>query len=159
MAHVDSSLHPGKTGAKRQSWSQENPRSLLLKLIADNPHETEQDEDAILELLWHQVKKNENALKTICLYWGTNNYRSIVYAARPELTRSDVVAAKLKIVKRLMVLTMPNGKMLRDCNKDDCLKAGGWLVTVGKKLKNNQTVGQAFSESDLRKLLNSKGAP
>jgi hypothetical protein len=155
MTHVEqTSVHPGKTGAKRQSWRQDNPRSMLLKIIAENPHETQQDEDAILELLWEEVKKNQDTLKTICLYWGTNNYRSIVYAERPSMSRADVDFAKQTIVKRLMVLVMPNGKALKDCNKQDCLKAGGWLTAVGKKLKPGQTVGQVFTEEDLKKILN-----
>lgn len=153
MTSLEQGIHTGRTGAKRQSFSPQNPRSILLKLIADHPHETNQDEDAILEMLWDEVKGDEEALRTICLYWGTNNYRSIVYAARPEPARADVEQAKLKIVKRLMVWIAPNGKMLKDCNKADCMKAGGWLTTIGKKLKANQKVSEVFSEADLRKAL------
>ena len=155
MTNVEQhTIHPGRTGAKRQSWSHDNPRSFLLKLIAENPHETQQDEDAILELLWEQVKDKQEALRTICLYWSTNNYRSIVYAARPEVARADVDRVKLKIVKRIAEWTMPNGKMLKDCDKADCLKAGGWLTAIAKKLKPGQTVGEVYSESQLRKVLN-----
>jgi hypothetical protein len=154
MVNVDSSVHLGRTGAKRQSWSEDNPRSILLKLIADNPHDTNQDEAAILDLLWDAVKNNEKVLRTICLYWGTNNYRYIVSSVKVNpILRSQVEEVKEKIVKNLLGWVMPNGKSLGSCTKRDCLAAGGWLTAVGKRLKPNQTVSQVFSEKDLRVMI------
>lgn len=147
-------LNAGSTGAKRQSWKEVNPRSILIKLIADNPHETRQDEEHIIELLWQKIKGDETTLHNMCEYWGVNNYRSIVYKEDPR-RQLQIDEAKKKIIQRIMLLdwTMPNGKRLRECTKSDCLRAGGWLVKVANKLKPRQKVGQVFSETQLRGML------
>lgn len=147
----------GKTGAKRQSWKKASPRTILIKLIAENPHETRQDEEKILELLWEQVKDDEDTIRVMCEYWGVNNYKSIVYRSDDALKierEKKVKEAKASIMTKILLLdwNMPNGKKLRDCNKSDCVKTGGWLLGVAKKLKANQTVGQVFSEKQLKKL-------
>lgn len=150
-------IRTGRIGAKRQTFAKENPRTVLLKLIADNPHDTREDEANILELFWHAVRTNETALRTICEYWGTNNYRSIVYLHNPRngIARDEEVAKiKASIASKIILSdwVLPNGKKLRDCTKADCLKQGGWLLKVGRKLKKNQTVGQVLSEEQLRQL-------
>lgn len=153
-------VNAGKTGAKRQSWKDTNPRSILIKIIAENPHESREDEENILELFWHAVKADEEILRTICEYWGINNYRSIVYKAdeRMALQRAEEVErAKRSIAAKIILLDwkLPNGKALRDCTKEDCRRQGGWLIKVASKLKARQRVGDVFSESQLRSLLHS----
>jgi hypothetical protein len=158
---METIINEGKTGAKRQSWRGTNPRSILLKLIADNPHETRQDEDRILELFWQAIRKDEDILHTIAVkYWGTNNYSYLVYR-RPDSTSrvkktEEVEAAKNSILSKIILLdfVMPNGKPLRECTKQDCQKIGGWLLKVAKTLKPKQMVGEVFSERELRRLAN-----
>lgn len=154
---TQTTVDTGRTGAKRQSWKP-NPRSILIKLIAENPHETMQDEEAILELLWEAVKGDEEQLRSICDYWGTNNYRSIVYKADPQkrLARREAIEREKKSIASRIILMdwqTPSGKLLRDCTKQDCKRVGGWLVRVADKMKPRQTVGQAFSEKQLKALL------
>lgn len=155
MTHTEqATIHPGRTGAKRQSWREKNPRSVLLKLIAEHPHETQQDEDNIVDLLWNTVRKDDDLLKTICLYWATNNYRSIVYAQKNStVSARDVATAKANIVRRLLDFMMPNGKLLRDCTASECKRAGGWLAKIGRQLKPGLTVGQQFNEKTLKAML------
>ncbi len=155
---VHATVNQGKIGAKRQTWQTTNPRSLLIKLIGENPHETRQDEQNILDLFWSRVKKNEDMLQAICEYWGTNNYRSIVYRTDPEKKmerQKEIDEAKRIIYGRIILLDwkMPNGKSLRECTKKDCLRAGGWLKKVASKLKPHQQVGQVFSEKQLHALI------
>jgi len=153
-------LNEGKTGAKRQSWGDRNPRSILLKLIADNSHETRQDEDHILELFWQEIRNDEEMLHTIAVkYWGTNNYSYLVYrpdpGSRTKTTAENIEAAKNSILSRIILLdfNMPNGKPLRECTKQDCQRFGGWLLKVARAMKPKQKVGDVFSEHELRKLI------
>jgi hypothetical protein len=150
-------INTGKTGAKRQQFHQTNPRTILLQLIAAHPHDTRQDEVAILELFWQKIHNNETILRTICEYWGVNNYRSIVYTTeRSQLSRdAEVARTKETIVTKIALLDwkMPNGKALRECNRTDCKTFGGWLTKVAGKMKANETVGQKFSEQQLKTMM------
>lgn len=157
MTALHTEINMGRQGAKRQSFSEKSPRTVLLKIIAEHPHETRQDMEVILDLFWQTIHKNEAHLRTICDYWGVNNYTAIVHVTQPrnQLKENEEVSnIKSSILSKIILLDwiLPNGKKLRDCTKTDCTKAGGWLLKVGKKLKTRQTVGQVFSEEQLHNL-------
>ena len=53
---------------------------------------------------------------------------------------------------KLLDLSMPNGKPLRDCTGSDCKKFGGWLGKIAAKVGARQKVGSVLSEAQVRKL-------
>lgn len=175
MTYVDT----GELGAKRQSWHRANPRETLKRVIDENP---EASESELLELHWHFLARDidfndtekEELFRTIHEYWFSNNYRSIkkgrksptkeakeennkqilenVTVLRKELTQK--IDEKVHI-KFLEILT-PNGKVLRDCTKEDCADASGWFTRIAARLRPKQIVGDVLTENQLRLIYGEK---
>ena len=124
------SVNPGKTGAKVASWETKNPRALLLQIIKDNPHASE---NAVFGLFLSEVHEDTAYWPALCQYWFRNNYAATLrdtpehkeQAQAPKKESEAVVsthAAKLadKVVAKvdgiaLLSLVQANGKQLRDC--------------------------------------------
>ena len=153
MTHID----PGLTGAKRASWRDINPRALLAKIIADNPH---LDEQQWRELLWDQVKDDTTLLYAIVEYWLDNNVRSITdertakkKARVNQTTVKQTLVGKLRDeALKLLDLVMPNGKTLRQCTGQDCRRFGGWATRIAKHVPAKKMVGDVLSEAQVSKL-------
>jgi hypothetical protein len=135
-------LETGTTG--------DNPRSLLLELLRQMPHA---DEATLAhQMRDHILAEQRDLLLPIILYFIRNNIRSLQARSEGRATRKLVAEAKAKIVERLLDMIMLNGKLLRDCTGADCIRLGGWLTRVGKKVGPKQRVGEVLSEQQLRAL-------
>ena len=164
MEHIDR----GTYGAKVQSWEYHNPRALLADIIDGNLGLSKKE---MLEVFRERVLEDEENgyINTIIESWFSNNYNSlirrpqdgIVSAYERKTTQQNVAVIVEKHIERrakiiLLDLLMPNGKELRDCTGKDCgklgPKVGKWLWKIAEKVKPNQKVGDALSESQVRKL-------
>jgi hypothetical protein len=158
-------LDTGVQGAKRQSMHTTSPRSLLLKLIEENPS---MDEKELLDQYTKAVRDNYTYLDPIVEYWFANNYHSLMRQRQTPETREEKTARAIAVenvketIKQratrmvLLDLVQPNGKALRDCTGKDCTKFGGWLANIAKKVKPTEKVGDVLSESEVRKLMPKK---
>lgn len=63
----------------------------------------------------------------------------------------DMVKSSIRQVI-LLDLVMPNGKLLRDANGADCVKAGGFYAEIAKHLKPTQIVDKHLKEGDLQNI-------
>jgi hypothetical protein len=162
-------IDTGTYGAKRQSTRKANPRDTLLRLMERYPSTSEED----LYLKWSlKVDDDADQIDTVKRYWFANNHRSLVMqkreAAKPpaqkkleaktRVTKVEEVKAAIKVRAAQMVLldlqiavSKGKKKALRDCTGAECLKAGGWLVNIGKSIKATDIVGGVMSEAKARK--------
>lgn len=151
-------LDLGTQGAKRQTWAGASPRAFLLKLRTDYPDETPEQ---LATRMANWARNNSDGLQTICVYWVQRTLVSLTQKEEQtpmamKQRRAETEQKVQKVVEQvrrtvLMDLIMPNDKPLRDCTGKDCLKFGGWLATVGKKV-GKSTVGAKMSEADLRSM-------
>ena len=154
----------GHTGAKRTSWSEANPRAVLLKIRRRHPNAVRSESLAyFLEAMEKPV--NQKYLRGILECFHTNAFNALVRdetesAARTAEARvaarqkaadivSGIVVTQAKII--LMDLVMPNALALRDCTGNDCRAAGGWLDRVVDLVGDNK-VGDVLDETKLREL-------
>jgi hypothetical protein len=159
MTHVDT----GITGAKRQSWSHDNPRDVLKSIIEQNGRAAKEE---LLEIFTRTLfeKGNRALMETVIEYWFANNLHSLLNSdsnLREQFTKPQVSKIKEQIRERikiaagviLMDMIMPNKKKLRDCSGTECAAVGGWLSIVATRMPPSATVGKTFSEQDLRGML------
>jgi hypothetical protein len=168
---------PGVTGAFRASWRKGNPRVVLQEILNERP---KAGRDEILKLFREEVKADEDLMDGVILYWFDNNWRSLSpetkaggpgakpggTAARASVTPPTVTAktipssAKHKIKERivyetklmLLELVMPNGKRLADCTGPECQSFGSWFAELAAQAPKDKTIGEAFSEDQVRAL-------
>lgn len=159
MTHIDT----GITGAKRQSWRQDNPRDTLKTIIEEHP---KADREKLLEIFTQTVfdRNQRGLLETIIEYWFANNLSSLLHSdsklraefARPQISKiKDKIRERIKIAAGvvLMDLVMPNQKRLGDCSGAECAAVGGWLSVVAARMSPSQIVGKVFSEEEMRAML------
>lgn len=158
-------MNPGRTGAKRQSWRDGNPREVLSRLINKNKNA---DKDEIMAECWIVIEKNPNHIRTIFEYWFANNYRSFVIAPSAQTCkeRDKAIKEKIETVKvqagvelqrkieeRAFVFVMetilPNGKSLGDCTFSEVRKMGGTLSKFAKYGAPNELIKKKLSPSQL----------
>lgn len=164
-------LDVGTYGAKVQSWRDANPRELLKKLIDENPNG---DPAYLLPLFRDLVERaDKDYLGAIIEYWFTNNFNSLmpkpaparhaIATAKAERT-TQAQAIKQKVEQHietkarvlLLELTMPNGKVLRDCTGAEVRQLGyqmtPWLSRIANRVKPGELVGSVLSEAEARTL-------
>lgn len=152
MTHVDTGIY----GAKRQSFEENNPRDLLVRVMAENRGASEA---TLLKRFTEAVRDDADYIGPIIGYWFANNYRSARRASPQERAASAKVQTRLvETIKRAVLsisldFVMPNGKPLRDCTGGECARAGGWFAKIAKRVKPNQVVGNVLSDSDLKKIV------
>jgi hypothetical protein len=164
FAHAE--IDPGTQGAKRQSWHH-GPRELLKQVIKKLGIK---DRNALLEEFTNRALKPDNReiQETIVEYWFSNNLNSLLdrpadkrqqrvdranKRARAERISQDIVQrVKLAAGQMLLEMMLPHGKKLRDSTGGECLVIGGWLGTVGSRMKPDQTVGEVFKEKQLQQI-------
>lgn len=164
---LQSEIHTGEQGAKRQSWYPSNPRALLKGLIDDNPKASEA---TLKRMLKEVLLQEQDYLDAVVDYWFGNNLRSIVAEEpAPKRPRPAAAAKIVNDVKKnviahierstklaLLDLVLPNGKKLRNATGADCKglapKIGVWLGQVARKLQPSQTVGKVLSEKEVREI-------
>jgi hypothetical protein len=158
-------LDTGTYGAKVQSWKSANPRDLLRQIIEENRNA---DKPALLAITRDRLLAGDavDHLEAVIEYWFANNYHSLVERPAPpprEATKATRAAAvknvKEKVKTRILeeaqamlldIVTLPNGKSLRDSTGKDCAKAGGWLSKLAEKVGPKQRVGATLSEEEVR---------
>jgi len=155
MTHIDQ----GVQGAKRATWREANPRSRLMKIIADND---DAEERIWREEFWEEVKRDRSdkgMLRACIEYWldhtilaltGKGNRKKRSKAAREQLN-ADVETIKEQIRTSLMFLSLvcPNGKQLRHCTGADCKKFGGWYLTLAGSVPAKKRVGDVLTEKQV----------
>src|SRR6266567_6445738 len=155
---LNSEMNPGIRGSTRATWSDQSARDLLRRLIEQNPRA---GKDRLEKLFHEAARDNDKVLDSILLKVFTDEYRSWqVYRARVEpadiarVTReaAERVAytAKLGTVAQLALLqlTMPNGKLMRNCTGTDMKTFGGAYARIGRKC-GMKTVGQVLNEAEV----------
>jgi hypothetical protein len=128
-----------------------NPRALLGSIIEEHgTHEAK-----VWRLFDKKIKQQsgEAYRNAIIKSWFTFNFRSLT-APHSDSTQADVGAAVTKLKRGLLEQTVPLiGKLLGDCTREDCAKAGGWLQLIAARLGPNQVVRDVLSERQLTEIL------
>lgn len=165
MSYDDKALLPGKTGAKRQSWLEFNPREVLRGVMKQSPRASEKEiHDAVKVALF----EDRRYLEALYEYWFVGNYRafevhssdhSVSVVAREQALRRRA-GMREHISKRhvafvhgvLMDTELSCGKLLRDATGSDLDKETGFLAEVRKHVKPSQIVGRHLTEQQLDNL-------
>jgi len=154
---TDMEINKGTQGAKRASWAKLNYRDLALRICADNPGAETED---LAKVFMEELERYPDYMQSIAIYIMANVRASLDPAHRRKDPGRSTVAAEVlekaatKVVGQvLMTLTMPSGKMLGQSTGSECIKAGGWLVAVGRKVGPRNLVGQKLTEDDLRRMI------
>ncbi len=159
------SINTGFTGAKRQSFNENNPRPILKKLMEDNPSA---EIDDLVPMFQSEIGEDE--LQVIVAYWVNNNYHSLLN----QMTRQEDIevkkatasakqrgiAAGIKGVtvlaerKAILILNdiLPNGKKLGDSTFGELSDIGGVLSKISKLGGPEQRVRDVLSNNDLKLL-------
>lgn len=144
----------GQSGAKRSSWKKVHFRDLALKVCEDNPDSSIEE---LAEEFMDELKRYPDYMDSICVYIMANIKASLdpgrSHRPRGDITKTVLnnVAAKVT-AQVLMQLPMPSGKTLEKSTGEECVRAGGWLVTVGKHVGPVGIVGERVSEKQLIKM-------
>jgi hypothetical protein len=160
MTNID----PGIQGAKRQTWDENDPRPILIRIMTEHLGASEIE---IFDLFWEEIQEERPALKSMARYWCRNTFLAL--QPRRSVTSSVAVAsASTRVVEGLkervryeagivlMELLMPNNKILGDCQRGDLLKIGGWVSALAEKMPTKKKVFEVFSEQDLHQLWKKK---
>jgi hypothetical protein len=168
----------GKTGAKRASWKDVNPRATLARIVQLNPD----DEPKWRRDFWAYVKNRENYLRAITEYYldhtiaaikGQNGRRK--HQVEDELGGVDeaVTEQALEHVERrvstatkkafnFLGMRMPDGRSIGDWTGRQGRQFGGWVAVIFKgvpaktKLKDmrsNEEIAKLDASAHIRKLL------
>jgi hypothetical protein len=163
MTHVEI----GVTGAKRSSVEEYNPLALLQSLMEKNPTA---GESKLLQLFTEEVMDGEepNPMLQVVIGYTFANLMKRLREKRPVQVTEASVARRAAVINQaraglarvvnkkaqelLMEMVMPNGKLLRDCRFSYTAKLGGFLGHISQGQNPRQTVGQVFTEEQLREL-------
>lgn len=158
-----SNVEIGRTGAKRISVEQSNPRALLLELIDRFPHD---EEKCMLRHFQEAVKDDPDMLDVVIGYAFANHWEAIhnpkknhsiqnkksfiKHSAQLRIGIQRVI--KEKAQEMLMEMAMPNGKRLGDCTISYVSRLGGWLSKIVEGKNPRQTVEHVYDEDQLREM-------
>lgn len=149
----------GHRGAKRSSWTKVHFRDLALKVCEENEKASIEE---LAEAFSRELEKYPDYMSSICVYIMAN-IKASLEPGRSHRPRTDVAKSVLngvaaKVASRvLMSLPMPNGKTLEQSTGAECIKAGGWLVAVGKHVGPAGIVGERVSETQLVRMFREAG--
>jgi hypothetical protein len=144
----------GKSGAKRASWKEVNPRATLARIVQLNPD----DEPKWRREFWAFVKKREDYLRAITEYYldhtiaalkGQNGRRKQT-GFLEELEDSDSGAAELEQVEQrtaeatrqafnYLGLKMPDGRQIGDWTGREGRNFGGWIASCSRAYRQKQS--------------------
>jgi hypothetical protein len=141
---------------------------ILIRARDSGPEHPKWSKEHVLQSLTEQVIDDHKYLTTIIEYWFANNFHSLTerppssYQARErssaitKVKQNVETQIQLKAGVILLEMTMPNGKLLRDCTGAECSKLsskiGGWLLRISKRVRPTQTVGSVLNEDQVRQL-------
>ena len=135
---------------------------MIAKIIEQSPKGSEKD---WYKAFWNQIADEPDSLQIAARYYFANAVSAYLRARRTESAaikaakiKEKTEIAKAKFKRRLqreisiVLLTMdtPNGKMLGECTKADCLKLGGWYVELARKIPPRKTVADTLTEDQLQ---------
>lgn len=157
MSHLDTGVY----GAKRQTFHSVSPRSILLEIVEKYPNESE---EKLFEIAFEKLSERPGGLRAVAEYWFANEYRRLSRPA-PVTPHSARVARAAETIKAgiqqhidrrvqivLSEMLMPSGVALRDSDREECSRAGGWFTKIAERLAPGQRVSEVFSEESLRQL-------
>lgn len=152
----------GTYGAKRQTFHSSSPRAVLLDVVERYPRESN---EKLFEIVFEMLSETPGCLQAVAEYWFANEMRNISRGQpRAERSTSTVAqkTAELKeklqqhIDRRVQIILsemlMPSGIRLRDSDKVECARAGGWFTRIAESLSEGQRVGEVFDEEHLRRI-------
>lgn len=134
---------------------EDNPRHLITKLVAENPHASKDDLFPEFQSL---IAKKAELQCVIDWYFFANMYDYIAGTRNgshntPHDTKTEVERLKARVVEVVLLdLLLPSGKLLRDATFAECAQAGGWYAKVSAMGKPNQIVGKVLTEQQLRRV-------
>jgi hypothetical protein len=86
------------TGAFRQSWKRANPRSVLMRVLAENP---DWDKAQVQAEVWITMTKGVRGdlgyLRSVFEYWFDNNYDSLVNPRERRRRKTAAAAAEAPV--------------------------------------------------------------
>lgn len=147
----------------------ENPLGLFISIIRELPGGDQTTHRRKMRSLLLSPGY-EDFLDAVMDEWMRIKYSTALRAAVPPSTkeikaRADkrkqeaakvsaaVARAKALIGERLFNLVMPNGKPLSECTGAECVKFGGYFVTIGEAVGPRQIVGRVMTAGDITSLL------
>jgi hypothetical protein len=131
-------LNAVRQGAKQQSYSDDNPRPLLLHLMEQHPDASNKEFFNLFSEVLNAHPQRDGFLQTIINNWVCNTLTSIRRHTRSSKSNNGK-AARAKVAQRttqilVLNLVMPNGKRLGDCTGTECLRMGVESSLLGKRL-------------------------
>lgn len=159
-------MSKGKTGAKRQSWENANPRAILEELVVRYPGRSKDGMCNLFELAILRHPQKDQLIHTMIVYWHSNAWNSLMddrsKVTALRITDPKKVAAKAKAVVEAVVeakarqllldVVTPNGKPLKECSGKELTHMGSWMSKIGAAIKPNQIVGKVLNEAQVRRL-------
>jgi hypothetical protein len=145
-------IDKGQQGAKRSSWEKVHYRDLALRICEDHP---DLSVDELATLFECELQDHPAYLRSIAVYVMANTRASLTPRRVPsERAMEDKLVTKIaaKAAQQLMAIMMPNDKPLRHCTGAECIKFGGWLTQVGRRIGDKAVVGDKLTEADLQKM-------
>ena len=147
----------GRLGSKRSSWSRVHYRDLALKICQDHP---EFSVEALAQVFSDAVIKHPEFMESISIYIMANIRAALTprngQARGGNIEDRVVKQVAAKAMTALMILPMPSGKTLGQSTGEECIKVGGWLERVGKRVGPRGIVGRMLSEKDLQAMWKKK---
>jgi len=166
-------------GAKRQTFQRISPRAAIMKNVESGKYTLDDEGREQCEKdMFEEFGGDGDFWMAAWSYYHTNNWyvcvqdlesrrhlkKRIAEKEKERQKRQDALNKSKKEVRQkindyLMVTldtTMPNGKQLGDCTKDEVLKIGGFYGRVMKliavKMKDDQKVSDAWASDEVEKL-------
>jgi hypothetical protein len=168
MTHTDF----GTTGAKRSSIEDNNPLALLQQIMEQYPQASE---NQLLRLFTNEVMDGQtpNPMLEVVIGYTFANLMKRLREKRPVQETEASVQRRADMANRvraglhrhiekkaeelLMKMKMPNGKLLEGCRFSYTSKLGGFLARISEGQNPRKTVGQVYTEEQLREMRKAGG--
>lgn len=155
-------IDTGTYGAKRQTFHSASPRAVLLDIVERYPRESN---EKLFDIAFEMLSETPGCLRAVAEYWFANEMRNILRGQPKQMRHTTTVAQKTAELKEklqqhidrrvqiiLSEMLMPSGVRLRDSERDECARAGGWFSMIADSLADGQRVGDVFDEEHLRRI-------
>lgn len=152
---MEPNIDMGYQGAKRSSWSRLHYRDLALKICQEH---NDASIEELAQFFLDALRDHPEFLDSIAVYIMANVKASLSPPRSRPGKNSSIEADVIKSVARkameivFMELQMPSGKTLGKSTGAECMKIGGWLSAVGKKVGKTGIVGKKLTEAELKKM-------
>lgn len=145
------------TSLLRRKLNEASPQGLLVDIIRRNPRGSELEHKSSFRAM--VLKRGyENYLHAVIDEWQSLRYancvRMILGVNNNNTLNKDIERKKKQFQARilLMIMLMPNGKILGDCSGSYLAKIGGKYSALAREV-GKKTVRQVLTENDLHKYL------